>query len=80
MKKNELLHCHALLVQVAEDYVERGIAARENFEEYHSLGVTPMALREPRDRHERAVRTLARLLADLSAEDDRVPEPELPSR
>ncbi|MFB6129495.1 MAG: UPF0058 family protein [Salinigranum sp.] len=66
MKKNELVHLHALLVRVAEDYVSRGIATPADFVEYERLGVTPMALRAPRHEHERAVRTLAHVLARLS--------------
>jgi hypothetical protein len=68
MKKNELVHLHALLVRVAEDYVARGEATPEAFAPYRDLGVTPMALRESRARHEAAVRTLAALLADRSVE------------
>jgi hypothetical protein len=66
MKKNELVHLHALLVRVTEDYLSRGLATREDFAEYDRLSVTPMALRAPRAEHERAVRILARTLAELS--------------
>ena len=68
MKKNELVHLHALLVLVAEDYLSRGIATQEDFAEYERLGVTPMALRAPRSDHERAVQALVRTLGDLSEE------------
>jgi hypothetical protein len=70
MKKNELIHLHALLVRVARDYVARGDASPEAFEPYHELDVTPMSLREPRASHEAAVRTLAGILADLSTTED----------
>lgn len=79
MKKNELVHFHTLLVQVAENYVERGYATRDDFEAYHALGVTPMSLREPRTRHETAVWTLARILASISTDETRTPSPELSS-
>jgi hypothetical protein len=69
MKKTELLHLHALLVQVAEEYLRRGVAGPEDFEDYRSLEVTPMSLRESRAAHERAVRVLAAILADCSERD-----------
>ncbi|WP_129116824.1 UPF0058 family protein [Halegenticoccus tardaugens] len=67
MKKNELVHLHALLATIAEDYVERGVAAREDFEPYRELGITPMTLTASRDRHEEAVMALLRVLAARSA-------------
>lgn len=69
MKKNELVHLHALLVHVRDEFVARGVADEEAFEPYRALGVSPLSMRVPRDRHEEAVRTLARLLA--AADDDR---------
>ena len=80
MKKNELVHLHALLIRVAEDYVERGEATRADFDEYHELELTPTSLREPRMRHEEAVRVLARILSDRSGVEGRVSEAELTSR
>jgi len=69
MKKNELVHFHALLVTVAEEFVRSGQATRADFAEYDTLGVSPLALRAPRDDHERAVLTLSRLLAEASTAD-----------
>jgi hypothetical protein len=66
MKKNELIHFHALLATVARDYLERGIAEPADFAAYEGSGVTPMTLRASRERHEEAVRTLARILAERS--------------
>lgn len=67
MKKNELIHLHTLLAQIAEEYTLSGVATPADFDPYAALGITPMALRESRDRHEEAVRLLARILADCSA-------------
>lgn len=66
MKKNELIHLHTLLAQIAEEYLESGVATPAELEPYTALGVTPMSLREARDRHEEAVRLLARILSDCS--------------
>jgi hypothetical protein len=63
MKKNELVHYHALLVRVARDLVDRGVVAPEDLEPYAALGVTPTSLREPRARHQEAVFALAGVLA-----------------
>jgi hypothetical protein len=71
MNKNELVHLHALLARVAEDYVERGLAAREDFSAYDALGTTPMALRQSRADHEAAVRSLASTLAELATDRPR---------
>lgn len=70
MKKNELVHLHALLSSVSAEYVERGVADAELFEPYRALGVTPMSMQVPRARHEEAVLTLARLLAGVDSSDD----------
>ncbi|MFC5366247.1 UPF0058 family protein [Salinirubrum litoreum] len=74
MKKNELVHFHSLLVTIAEEFVDSGLATKADFAEYDVLDVSPLALRAARDDHERAVLTLARLLADV------VREPETPSQ
>ncbi len=66
MKKTELIHLHALLVLVAEEYHRRELVTPTDLEPYFALGVTPTNLRARRDDHERAVTTLARLLADAS--------------
>jgi hypothetical protein len=66
MKKNELVHFHALLVTVAAEFVKSGLATKADFADYDALGVSPLALRAARDDHERAVLTLARILAEAS--------------
>jgi hypothetical protein len=66
MKKNELVHMHALLRRIAMDFVDRGIVDREDFTDYERLGVSPMTLRASRDEHEEAVLTLASALARVA--------------
>ena len=73
MNKNELVHVHALLARVAEDYVERGLATPEDFSAYNALDTTPMALRQSRADHEAATRSLASVLAGLSTDRSRPP-------
>lgn len=76
MKKNELVHYHALLREVSTDFVERGIVTREDFTEYEELDVSPVALRASRDQHEEAVLLLAERLsvAARRGAGDRSPE------
>lgn len=71
MKKNELVHVHALLACVAEDFLERGIADSEAFDDYRALGTSSMALRASRDDHEAAVRRLADTLATAAERAER---------
>jgi len=66
MKKNELVHVHALLAAVAERYLERGVVDSTAFDEYRALNVTPLSLRAPRPSHERAVLALAAALGEGS--------------
>jgi hypothetical protein len=70
MKKNELVHLHALLTCVAEDFVERGVVDESAFAEYCELGTTSMALRASRGDHEAAVRLLTGVLSTAAADDD----------
>jgi hypothetical protein len=69
VNKNELVHVHALLARVAEDYADRGHLTREDLAAYRALGTTPMALRRSRSDHQTAARVLARTLARHSSED-----------
>ncbi|WP_411963278.1 UPF0058 family protein [Haloferax sp. YSMS24] len=69
MRKNELIHLHTLLVEIAANFLDEGIATREDIEPYHRLEIGPMALRSCRDDHELAVRTLSTALAVSAARD-----------
>ncbi|WP_239524473.1 UPF0058 family protein [Halogeometricum borinquense] len=63
MRKNEIVHIHALLVLIAEKFVGQGLIEAEEFAEYRLLGTSPMSLRAPRADHEAAVRLLADTLS-----------------
>lgn len=64
MKKNELIHVHALLVQVVEDLLDRGVVDPSHFDPYRELEVSPVDFRVRRDRHEEAVLLLASLVVE----------------
>ncbi|MGM0606741.1 MAG: UPF0058 family protein [Halobacteriota archaeon] len=76
MKKNELMHVHALLVRLTEDVIDRGVVPPAHFEEYREFGVRPVDFRVRRDRHEDAVLLLAALLASALEETDDRLDPE----
>ena len=80
MKKNELVHLHALLARVAADYRERGLVTDADLEPYRAVGVGPSSLTESRSEHRRAVRALLSILAAHSDTDsDATPdEPDRP--
>ncbi|ELZ91204.1 hypothetical protein C440_12859 [Haloferax mucosum ATCC BAA-1512] len=69
MKKNELIHLHTLLVELATEYLDEEIASRDDLESYYQLEIGPVALRSRRADHERAVRTLMTALAVCAARD-----------
>lgn len=63
MRKNELVHLHALL-RIAADYRStRGELSDDALRAYESLGVTPKSMRADREDHEAAVLALATTLA-----------------
>lgn len=69
MKKNELLHVHGLLAELAGEFLEEGSLAPEDLEDYEAMGVTPTSLRAAKDDHEAAVLELAAAVA-AAAEGD----------
>ncbi len=73
MKKNELVHLHALLARVAADYRERGLLEDADLQPYRDAGVGPASLTESRAEHRRAVQLLLSILAahsDPNADPD----------
>lgn len=71
MRKNELVHLHALVRTVADHLVAAGDLDPTATADYEALGVTPMSLQAARDDHERAVLLLATAVADALAEPAR---------
>lgn len=80
MKKNELIHLHTLLVEIAEDFIQRGVATPDDLAAYNRLDIGPMALRACRADHEVAVRTLSTALAVCVARDLGRDPAEVPSQ
>ncbi|QLG27200.1 UPF0058 family protein [Halorarum halophilum] len=64
MRKNELIHLHALLDCVRTNLDERGEreGSTDRMREYEALGVRPMTVRATRREHEEATLALARAL------------------
>lgn len=70
MKKNELLHVHALLATVAEEFHEEGRLGDGDLTAYAGLEATPTSVRLPKADHEDAVLELARVLGDAAAPEE----------
>lgn len=62
MKKQELLHMHALLVEVADHVTPTGSAT--DIAAYQAAPVRPTSLHRPKADHEDAVMTLAHAITD----------------
>ena len=75
MRKNELIHLHALLDCVRANLDGRGEleGSTERMREYEALGVGPMTVRATRGKHEEATLALARALGESI--DDRAEVP-----
>lgn len=54
MKKQELIHLHGLLVEVAE-YCATMNDSHLNLERYHTLGTRPMSIHQSKTQHKDAV-------------------------
>ncbi|MFB6079896.1 MAG: UPF0058 family protein [Haloferacaceae archaeon] len=65
MKKQELVHLHALLAEVRAAYEDRTGRPLEP-DEYDRLGVRPTSIHRSKDDHEAAVVLLASALADAT--------------
>jgi len=59
MRKQELVHLHALCAQVREHVEQRHRTERDLFVGYEDLGVGPNAVYRSKDNHRRAVFRLA---------------------
>lgn len=75
MRKNELIHLHALLDCIRANLDERGVPVEstDRMREYEALGVRPMTVRATRGEHEEATLALARALGESI--DDRTEVP-----
>lgn len=70
MKKQELIHMHALLVEVAEEVTDGEFARK--MPAYEGVSARPTSLHRPKADHEAAIQALAAGIIDII-------EPEQPS-
>lgn len=78
MRKQELVHLHALLAEIANYWESEGVPLE--LSEYHAQDTHPMAITRPKDDHETAVLALADDLAgsvtqEPTADSGEVPPP-----
>lgn len=73
MKKQELIHMHALLVEIADQLPATESAT--DVPAYRSISVRPASLHRPKSDHQHAVMALARGLTEDLATDSRGKSP-----
>lgn len=78
MRKQELVHLHTLLGEIANYWEEEGV--RLELAEYHAQDTHPMAISRSKDEHETAVLALADDLTtsvthETDGDSDEVPPP-----
>jgi hypothetical protein len=62
MRKQECIHLHALLVEVAREMEERPHGTPVDLTTYRTLGVNPSSVHRSKADHERAILELARAI------------------
>lgn len=69
MNKQELTQFHRLLLMIKNELIKDGYD-ESNFEEYNKLEIKPQHLMKTKEKHEKAVLTLANELDDIFDEGD----------
>ena len=70
MQKDELIQMHTLLCQIKNHLQSTGIAPEDSFEEYESLGVSPVHVHRSKGEHKRAIFLLGKELAQFASSGD----------
>lgn len=67
MQKDELIQMHTLLCQIKNHLQSTGVASQDSFQEYESLGISPVHVHRSKGEHKRAIFLLGRDLARFAA-------------
>lgn len=70
MQKDELIQMHTLLCQIKNHLQSTGVAPEDSFEEYESLGVSPVHVHRSKGEHKRAIFLLGKELAQFASSGD----------
>jgi hypothetical protein len=69
MRKEDMIRLHALLFQMRRTFEATGLAeGRDYFDNYDSLGVTPVSLHKDRRSHQHAIFLLGEALSAAAVE------------
>ena len=68
MRKQALIHCHALVDEIAQYCAEQGVDL--DLEAYHSLGTRPTSIHHAKGDHQEAVFALAESITAAVAEEE----------
>lgn len=67
MQKDELIQMHTLLCQIKNHLQSTGVAEGDSFQEYESLGISPVHVHRSKGEHKRAIFLLGKELATFAA-------------
>ncbi|HVL47716.1 MAG TPA: UPF0058 family protein [Candidatus Thermoplasmatota archaeon] len=70
MHKDELIQMHTLLCQLKNHFQAQGRGISGAFDQYESLGVTPLHVHRSKTDHKRAIFLLGKELAGMVSTDD----------
>jgi len=68
MKKEEVVHLHALLAQLKKFFEHDGFDC--DFSKYHELNISPFQIHRSKDEHEQALFVLLTALVSMTAKHD----------
>ncbi|MDY6775554.1 UPF0058 family protein [Halorutilales archaeon Cl-col2-1] len=69
MHKDELIHLHSLMVEVRKYFEENENVEGNPFEDYDSLGTSPVHIHKSKSEHKHAIFVLGEQLAETMSED-----------
>ncbi|MFA5862366.1 MAG: UPF0058 family protein [Candidatus Thermoplasmatota archaeon] len=67
LQKDELIQMHTLLCQIKNHLQSTGVAPSTSFEEYETLGISPVHVHRSKGEHKRAIFLLGKELAHFAA-------------
>lgn len=70
MHKDELIHLHSLLVEIKKYFEEQEDVEEDLFEDYESLGTSPVHIHKSKSEHKHAIFVLGEQLAENMTDDE----------
>lgn len=70
MHKDELIHLHSLLVEIKKYFEDQEDVDEDTFEDYESLGTSPVHIHKSKSEHKHAIFVLGEQLAENMTDDE----------